>query len=602
MCMKNVGNVIQYTVDYSLHKAHLFQVTMLIDDAQIGQKLSLPAWTPGSYMIREFAQHIVLITATEQGKNISVTKTNKNTFVLSNKTKSVVVEYQVYAFDTSIRAAYVDDKMAFFNGTALLLRPHGLDERRFLLTVKRPPTTFPKESHVATNLECFDVDSHGFGTYSASNYQSLVDHPFQISAMKRLSFDAFGVPHHMVLVGDVRPFDEQRLTKDLAKLCETTLSHFSGGAPFSSYLFIARFEEGGHGGLEHHNSSMLIASPYSLPKIGLKEPDAHYRNFLSLCAHEYYHAWNVKNLKPRNFVTYDFDQECYTPMLWIFEGITSYYDDLLVKRAGLISASAYVDLMGKNFSRLLKTKGRQIQSVADSSFDAWIKFYRQNENSHNTSVSYYLKGSFIALMLDLSIRIRSNNENSLDDVMRQAVESFGGEKGLLEEEFFHLLSKFGIDEESFKADYIYGTKEIDLIPLLHEFGVEVSMMRDEGSGDDKAKVTTCLGFKTKFDEAGRGFVSLVEQGGPAMDAGLCPHDEIVAINNVRLDIHNAPDLLSWLSPGQDASILFARKKKLCTAIITPQEIPLRISKWSLRSGLNQQEQKRLLLWLSGSLE
>lgn len=600
--MKNITDTVKYTVDYSQHKAHLFQITMSMGDAEIGQKLSLPAWTPGSYMIREFAQHIVSIKASEQGASIPIAKINKNTFVVDNKSKSIVIEYQVYAFDASIRAAYLDDRMAFFNGTALFLRPHGLDHKCCSLTIKPPPSSLPKESQVATNLKGCDVDSQGFGTYIATNYQSLVDHPFQISVMKRISFDALGIPHHMVLVGDVRQFDEQRLTKDLTKLCETTLSHFSSVAPFSSYLFIARFEEGGHGGLEHHNSSMLLASPYSLPKVGLKEPDAHYRNFLSLCAHEYYHAWNVKNLKPRNFVTYDFDQECYTPMLWIFEGITSYYDDLLVKRAGLISAPAYIDLMGKNFTRLLKTKGRLIQSVADSSFDAWIKFYRQNENSHNTSVSYYLKGSFIALMLDLLIRLRSNNERSLDNVMQQAVKNFGAERGIVESDFFAVLSDFGIDTESLKADFIYGTKELDLIPLLSEFGVELMMARDEGLGDDKAKVTACLGFKTKFDEVGRGFVSLVEQGGAAMEAGLCPHDEIIAINNVRLDIHNASDLLSWLSPAHNASILFARKKLLRTTTIIPQEIPLRVSKWSLKSAMNQQEQKRLMLWLGGSLE
>lgn len=586
---------VHISVDLSQRHAHLFTVTMMLDNAAPDQMLSMPVWTPGSYMVREFAQHVVSISAQEQGRPIAIEKTNKNTFMAKNSHQQLVITYQVYGFDSSIRAAYIDDRQAFFNGTALFLRPHGMDEARYLVSITAPQGW--SEAEVASNLNKLDTDVHGFGTYEADSYESLVDHPVQISSMRRLRFMAADIPHEIVLVGDVRAFDEERLVKDLASLCTSHIDLFEGYAPFSSYLFIARFEEGGYGGLEHQSSTMLLASPYCLPKKGLQDADTNYRNFLSLCSHEYYHAWNVKKLRPHNLIRYNFDTECYTTMLWLFEGITSYYDDLQVRRSGLMSVSAYLDIMGKNYTKLLKNKGRTVQCLADASFDAWIKFYRPHENSQNTSVSYYLKGSFVALYLDLMIRHRSNNAVSLDTIMKRALSTYGV-SGVSEANFFALMAETGIDADTFKKDYIYGTRELDLGPVLDKFGITLSLGKDELSLDDKTKMSAFLGIKVKFNDNGAAIISSVEQDGPGMRAGLCPYDEIIALNNTRLDSDNASDLFASVAAGEAVRLTYARKRSMRDAVLNALELPVRVCKLSLKSAINSQEREALASWLS----
>jgi len=588
---------VQYSIDLSNRRAHLYIVTMTMDGAWPKQRLSLPVWTPGSYMVRDFAQHIVEIKAFERKSPIEIEKTNKNTFLVHNSGPSIFIVYHVYAFDSSIRSAFIDDTQAFFNGTALFLRPHDRENARYVVNLKKPGDKNGSSHEVATTMPILDVDDMGFGSYEARSYQELVDYPVQISAMTRLPFEVGRIPHEMTLVGDVRPFDETRLQNDLGKLCEQHLKLFGKTTPFQRYLFIGRFEEGGHGGLEHRNSSMLLASPYSLPKPGLCEPDSNYRNFLSLCSHEYFHAWNVKHLKPYNFSSYDFDHECYTTMLWIFEGLTSYYDDLLVRRAGLMSVASYLELLGKNYNRLLRTKGRQKQSLAESSFDAWIKFYRPNENSANAGVSYYLKGSFIGLYLDLSIRSRSGHKMSLDDVMRVAAERFGGEKGITEEQFFDLLAEVGVlDTQLIKERYIYGVDEIPLKELLSEFGIDLSLVADECFLDDKTRMSAFLGFKLRFDDNDRALISFVENNSAATASGLSPGDEVVAVNDIRIDSSNCGDVFGRMR-AEPQLFTFARKKLIRHCEIVPTAVPMQNCKWALSSMISSQQKSALERWL-----
>lgn len=573
-------NSVHIVVDLSDRCAHLYNISMHF--SKIGPaRFSMPAWTPGSYMIREFAQHIVSLKAAAQAKELLVKKLNKNTFEVEAN-GPCTLQYQVYAFDSSIRAAFIDGTQAFFNGTALFLRPH--DETKFTLEIAAP-----SDWQVATGLEC----AGSFGPYLAKNYDELSDHPFQISPMKRLHFTALGIPHEIALVSDVRAFDEARLVSDLTKLCEHTLKMFDD-PPFSKYLFIARFEEGGYGGLEHRNSSMLLSSPQSLPKIGTAEPDSNYRNFLSLCAHEYFHAWNVKKLKPKNFHNYDYDNECYTSMLWIFEGITAYYDDLLIKRANLISAQSYLEMMAKNYSRLLKTPGRFVQSVADASQDAWIKFYRPNENSQNHQVSYYLKGSFIALMLDLMIRLKTEHKKSLDDVMRRALKNFPA--GIDEAEFLMLIKEIGgLDIEEVKKDYIYGTKELPLESILRPFGINASIGPDELWIDDKNKLLAFFGFRLRFENLSA-LISFVEKDSPAMLAGLNPHDEIIAINDIRFDAVNAYEVLGSLRAKEQVDILFSRKKRLLKTKLMTKELPNSLCRF-ISCAETEDQKSNLKSWL-----
>lgn len=580
---------VKISVDLSDRNAHLFNITMHVSNSKQNQ-FSLPAWTPGSYMIREFAQHIVSIKAFAES-SLLVKKVNKNTFEIVNAPENFTINYQVYAFDSSIRAAFIDDTQAFFNGTALFLRP--LADASFLLEILRPHTA-GKQWQVATGLNKIEIDEAGFGTYFAQSYDELVDHPFQMSPMKKIEFMAQGIAHEMALVGDVREFDEQRLATDLAKLCETTLSLFAE-TPFQKYIFIARFEEGAYGGLEHRNSSMLLSSPLSLPKFNMGDPDAHYRNFLGLCAHEYFHAWNIKTLKPRVFYPYDYDHENYTTMLWVFEGITAYYDDLLIKRAELISLNNYLELMAKNYSRLLKVPGRLVQSVADASFDTWIKFYRPNENSPNTQVSYYIKGSYIALYIDLLIRIKTGHQQSLDDVMRMALANFP--KGITEEEFLGIIKEVGgLDVDELKNDYIYGTKDLPLASLLKDFGLDLTFLPDEMWLDEKSKLSAFLGFKLRFEGAAA-FISTVERFGPAELFGLSPHDELLAVNGVRLDSNNSIDLLASLRKGEPAKLLLARKKVLCERVIVPAALPETLVRLTKANDISSEQQKNLEHWI-----
>jgi predicted metalloprotease with PDZ domain len=592
---------VEISVDLSDYRAHLFKITMLLSGALQNQKLSLPVWTPGSYMVREFAQHIISLKAYENDQVITQKKINKNTFELGNCSDNVLVYYQVYGFDSSIRAAFIDNEQAFFNGTALFLRPHGLDDAQYSLKL-----ILPKEKlfdwQIATAMTPTNSNNKAIKTYQAESYEELVDYPFQVSDMKRLEFTVCNVFFEMVLVGDIRVFDESRLVRDLKNLLENQTQFFGGLAPFSKYLFIARFEEGGHGGLEHRNSAMLLASPYSLPKIGLEEPDSNYRNFLSLCSHEYFHAWNIKRLKPHNFLKLDFDNEVYTTMLWIFEGVTSYYDDLLVRRAGLIPVKQYLDLLGKNYSKLLRNQGRFVQSVAEASFDAWIKFYRQNENSPNVLVSYYLNGAFIALYLDLLIRIKSNHEISLDDIIHIAFEKFGNNRNFHEEDFFVLLKDLGkIDADKIKKDHIYGAHELPLKEILENFGINLWLEPDDTYIEDKIKMSTFLGVKLRFDDKNGVIISFVEKDGPFMLSGMSPGDEILAINNIRLDSSNISDLLASLKTGEAVEILFVRKKIVRKSQILPIELPKRACKFLLKENMDHKAKQCLEKWL-GALE
>jgi predicted metalloprotease with PDZ domain len=591
-------DAVHFDVDLNNAHAHLFRVSLKMANASALQKFSLPAWSPGSYMLRDFAQHIVSIRAFSQGQEIFINKINKNTFTVYNNTSDIELVYDVYGFDSSIRAAFIDDEQAFFNGSALFLRPHGHDKNPFVLTL-RPPLSKP-DWQLASAMPMLERSTNGFGSFCAQSFDELIDYPFQIGAFKKLSFRALGILHELALVHAPENFDEATLLCDLEKLCTSQLNIFGGKAPFSSYLFIVRCEEGAFGGLEHRNSTMLLITPFGLPKKGVKA-DANYLSFLSLCSHEYFHVWNVKRLKPKNFIEYDFDNENYTKLLWLSEGVTAYFDDYMVHKAGLMTAESYLDIMAKNYTKLLRNSGRFCQSLADASFDAWLKFYRPNENSQNATVSYYLKGSFLALYLDLSIRLISKSQNSLASLMHDAYLKYPD--GIEEEDFLSLVESYGINSADFRS-YLYGTADLPLADLLPCFGIEMALLPDESFIDDKAKLPVFLGFKLRFDDNGRALVNFVEKDGPASQASLSPNDEIIAINNIRLDSSNYAELLARIEAGQSASLLFSRKKRIKETRIEAKDLPLRVVKLSLKKEASLEEMKRRdgwLAFLSGAL-
>jgi predicted metalloprotease with PDZ domain len=582
---------IQFSIDLNQGQKHLFNISLQLDCASRNQVLSMPVWAPGSYMVREFSQHIIEINAYSENEKIKIDKVNKNTFITNNTTNNLRINYLIYAFDSSIRAAFIDDLQAFFNGTSLFLRPHEILDLKYKINILKPNEKKYSNWQVATVLNSVNVDEQGFGTYVALDYDTLVDCPVQISPMKRLNFNVCNTEHEIVLVSDVRNFNESRLKKDLALLCKTQINIFGDTPPFKNYLFIARFEEGGFGGLEHMNSSMLLCNPYALPQDEISEPDVNYRSFLSLCSHEYFHAYNVKRIKPIEFCPYNYEEESYTKMLWLFEGFTAYYDDLMLKKASLISAESYLSLLAKNISNLLKNPGRKMQNLAESSFDTWIKFYRPHENSHNTNISYYLKGSLLALFIDLTIRINTQHKKSLDDVMNYCFLNHGNQTGISEEIFLSVLKEIGlINIQELKEDFIYGLKELPLSSMLDKFGIETIFSIEDES------VSSSLGLKIKFDHQ-RAFVQSVDYNWPATNAGLSPNDEIISINKIRIDEKNYHDMLVSLKPEQQIEILYARKKQVFSTVLTTAHKPQDSCKLVIKKSISPEEKNALGQWL-----
>ena len=328
----------------------------------------------------------------------------------------LVLTYEVYAFDNSVRTAWLDTQRGFFNGTSLCLKVHGQESVVHSLELVAGRALDQWEA--ATGLAPHKVGKRGFGTYLAADYDELVDCPVEMGRFWSAEFKAAGVPHRLVVAGASESFDSARLLADVHRICETEIRfwHDRKRPPHKNYVFLLNAVDDGYGGLEHRNSTALIASRRDLPRLGETRTSEGYVTLLGLISHEYFHTWNVKHLRPAEFTHYDYARENYTQLLWFFEGFTSYYDDLLLRRGGLIDDATYLKLLNKTINQVLQTPGREVQPVAQASFDAWVKYYRQDENTANATVSYYTKGALVALCFDLTLR--AEGHTTLDDVMR----------------------------------------------------------------------------------------------------------------------------------------------------------------------------------------
>ena len=414
--------MIAYHISPLNPQQHLLQVSIHFDNQNNElTEIYLPNWTAGSYMIRDFCRHIVSITAKCDEKAVLLQQTHKNRWTLPPIAGHFCVEYVVYAFDLSVRGAFFDTERLFFDGAAVLMGIAGRENEPCELSFR-----LPNNAQGLMALPCEN------GVFKAENYATLLDAPFVANlsgSLKTLSFTACNIPHEIILTGECEYLDEKRLTDDIQKICTQHIELF-GKAPFSQYTFILHIADNAYGGLEHKNSSSLIADSRCLPNVRYQNNRDDYIVLLGLFSHEYFHAWNIKSIKPAVFEHYDLQQEVYTPQLWAYEGITSYYDDLALVKCGVISITEYLTLLLKNIDKVYQHSGRLVQSVAQSSFEAWSKYYKQNENSPNAVVSYYQKGSLVALCLDLTIRHATNNQQSLDDVMRLLFNRVRQGKGL----------------------------------------------------------------------------------------------------------------------------------------------------------------------------
>lgn len=532
-----------------------------------GEIFRLPAWIPGSYMIREFARNIVSLRAESDGIAVPAEKLDKHTWRVSPRrgSEQLTLRYEVYAWDLSVRAAHLDESHGFFNGTSVFLAVEGRSDEACLVDI-RPPLGTGYDWKVATTLppatgEIGVASSMGFGLYRASSYDELVDHPVEMGTFAHAVFDAAGVRHEIAITGR-HDCDMERLCADLERVCAWQIELFGTPAPVDRYLFLTMVVGEGYGGLEHRSSTALLASRADLPYKGMSgEPDG-YKNFLGLCSHEYFHTWNVKRIKPAAFVPYDLSSERYTRLLWVFEGFTSYYDDLALVRSGVIAIEDYLALLGKTVSNVLRGSGRLKQSVADSSFDAWIKYYRQDENAPNAIVSYYAKGALIALALDLQLRRASGGVTSLDDLMRLLWQRHGlTGQGLDEEGIFELVEEIGDRGRRgggkrlarWLRDAVTGTGDLPLETLLKPFGVSWH--------SEAATRGPTLGVKVAAgnDEAK---LAHVFDDGPARLGGLSAGDVLVALDGLRVTTASLDAQLARRRVGERVEIHAFRRDEL----------------------------------------
>jgi predicted metalloprotease with PDZ domain len=562
---------IHYTIVPARPEAHLYRVTCTVADPDpSGQRFALPAWVPGSYMVRDFARHVVSIRAASRNRAVALEKLDKHTWRVEPVAGPLAVSCEVYAWDLSVRGAHLDARHAFFNGSCVFLRVLGQETAPCELEIVRPDGARYRNWRVATAMARKGAKPYGFGGYLASDYDELIDHPVEMGEFTLASFRAGGVPHDIVITGR-HAADTRRLQRDLKRLCGHHMRFFGGPAPMKRYVFLVTAVGEGYGGLEHRASTALLCSREDLPREGEVGVSERYRSFLGLVSHEYFHTWNVKRIKPAAFVPYDLDRENYTALLWAFEGITSYYDDLALVRSGLIEKRDYLELLGRSITTHLRTPGRARQSLAESSFDAWIKYYRQDENSPNAIVSYYVKGSLAALCLDLLIRDKTRGRKSLDDVMRALWRRHGLSGAGLEEDGIERLAEevTGVKLRRYFDDWLRSTRELPLKALLATSGVEMELRPAESAQDKGGKPArsknaaglAMLGIRARA-QGDDTAVTHVLEGGAAQGAGLAAGDVIVAVDGLRPGQAGLDPALAKRHPGESVTIHAFRRDEM----------------------------------------
>jgi predicted metalloprotease with PDZ domain len=537
--------MISYRIDVDPN-AHLYRVELTVPQPAPLQRLALPVWIPGSYMVREFARHLSSVQTRQGSRTLAAEQLDKTTWqVACDGAAPLVVSYLVYAFDTSVRTAFLDTARGFFNGTSLCLRVDGREAETHRIRLG----TLPKGWSIATAMA-----ASGPRTFDAASYDELTDHPFELGRFWRGEFSACGVPHEFVVAGALPNFDGERLLADAKRICETAIRFWHGRRkpPFERYLFMLNAVEDGYGGLEHRASTALIAARRELPRRGMSSLTDGYVTLLGLISHEYFHTWNVKRLKPSDFATLDYTRENYTRLLWFFEGFTSYYDDLLLVRAGLIDEARYLKLLTKTINGVLATPGRKVQSVAQSSFDAWVKYYRGDENTPNATVSYYTKGSLVALALDLTLR--GEGAGSLDDVMRRLWDGSGGGP-VSEDEIARALHEVAGRPLRPELDaWVHGHADLPLGPLLAAAGV--------ATGSEPTGFALALGLRLSEGPLTGVQVKSVLRDSAAERAGLSAGDELLAVDGWR--IRRLDDALQWVVAGAAFELLAVRDQRVLT--------------------------------------
>lgn len=570
---------------YDVHPAdpgaHLFEVTCRVDRPDPGgQAFSLPAWIPGSYLIRDYARHVISVSAESDGAAIALRKTDKHTWQAAATTGPLLIRATIYAHDSSVRGAYLDYDHAFFNGVCLFFRVHGMENERCVVHLAAP---VDGQWVVATSMQRLTGADEEFGAFVAPGYDELIDQPVMMGPLSCIRFDVAGKQHLVAFSGGLDT-DFDRLQADMQQICAGHVELFGGTPPFDRYVFLVTVRNGGYGGLEHRNSSALICSRDDLPRTARTDMTSGYRSFLGLVSHEYFHLWNVKRIRPAEFVPCLLDREVYTRQLWVFEGITSYYDDLGLLRASRITPESYLELLGRTLTAVYRAGGRRRQTLEEASFDAWIKFYKQDENAPNAIVSYYSKGAMVALALDLEIRLQTDGQCSLDEVMRVLWQKYGHDTSRgLPEDGFELLTEevTGLNLGEFFRQSLRTTVDPPVGILLAQFGVRLHMRATESGSDRGGKAgrredrpRPWLGFRTR-SAGDRRLIRHVINDGVATKAGLSAGDELVALNGARVTSRNWAELVDRLAIDELVALTVFRCDELrrieVTATLPPRD-------------------------------
>ncbi len=595
---------ISYQFDFERFFEHLVDVSLAFTATTDSPQLWLPAWIPGSYLMREFARNITAVhyqitEGDKKSETYRAQKINKNTWQLPQAKlgQAVNVVYEIYCYDLSVRTAYVDQQRLYGNFTSLALAVDGQektpvkvnlvvpaaflagkDADRVLLACGLPSTHLrvdaqhsdAQDNNVEYNGVQDNNSKHSYGL-QADSYHDLIDYPFEMAEQDSFDFIVHDsahqtLPHKFYLSGKHNA-NMGRLQQDVTQICQSYLD-WLGDAPFQDYTFMTFASGQDYGGLEHINSTSLITPRRDLPSIDEpKLPSADYQRFLGLCSHEYFHSWWVKTVRPDVMLDVDLRREAYTPLLWVFEGFTSYIDDFMLQASNVIDKASYLKLLAEQINRYYQTSGRAHQSVAESSFDAWIKLYRSDENTGNAGISYYNKGALVALCLDLTLLQKSAGRYRLFDVVKafytQAKQNDNKRIGISNADMGVVIGQFMplAEWEDFERRYVNGVEELPIEALLAANGIKM-----HSNTKETADKHVPWGMRCTETPAGLK-VNRVQRASVAAKAGLSAHDVIIAIDGIKAD-NKQLTLLSNVE--RDVECYFFRRDELMCVHVLPQ--------------------------------
>lgn len=568
---------LSYQVSMSQPASHLFEVTLQVSNWQSAiLDLKMPVWTPGSYLVREYARHLQDFQATGGNSDLSSRKLSKNHWQISTTGVSEIkVSYRIYANDLTVRTNHLDSTHGYFNGAAIFFLVPGLEQQPIEVEIIPPQSDW----QVSTTLPRLPGETN---TFLAQDFDTLVDTPVEVGTQRVYDFEVLGKPHSLAIwsQGNANP---EQIIADTIKVIEVEAEMF-GGLPYEQYLFLLHLSGSGYGGLEHKDCCTL-----NYPRFGFRDRDK-YERFMQLVAHEFFHLWNVKRIRPKALENFNYEAENYTTSLWFCEGTTSYYDLLIPLRAGIYNRQTCLKNLSKDITKYLNTIGRTVQPLGESSYDAWIKLYRRDANSDNNQISYYLKGQLVSLLLDLLIRAKHHNKRSLDDLMSLMWSRFGkAEVGFTEQQLRDTIAEVAeVNLNDFFARYIETTEELPFDDYLDPFGLYLKTIPESE--------VPYLGIKVQ-SEHNREMIQFVAAESPAALGGIDAQDQLLAINGIKVDAKSLDERLKDYQAGDTIQVSLFHQDELKTLPVILDKPQSNSFELAIKDDLSPEQQQNLTGWL-----